>query len=395
VVYYQQTHDTKHIHGVKKAFADIRKYHGQPQGMYGADEALHGTNPTQGSELCSTVEMMFSLETMLAITGDAQFADHLERVAFNALPTQISPDFTGKQYFQQANQVKLSAGYRNFYTDHYYDQVYGITTGYPCCTTNMHQGWPKFTQNLWYAGNDNGLAALVYAPSKVTAKVADGTEVTIKESTGYPFSDIITFQIDVQNPVEFPLHLRIPGWCEQAEITINEAAWSFGKKEDIVKIRRIWHDGDRVVLHLPMALYTERWHENSASIAHGPLVFALKIQDEWHYIESDEHPPGYYEVYPESPWNYGLRRIAIEDPAAHFTIHRLKEIDSQPWQPDSAPVRLRTQGVRIPFWQMYNEMAGPLPASPVRDLEHQPLEEIVLIPYGCSTLRISEFPVVW
>ena len=63
---------------------------GQPQGMYGADEALHGNKPTQGAELCSIVELMYSLESMLEITGDIQFADHLEKLAFNALPTQIS-----------------------------------------------------------------------------------------------------------------------------------------------------------------------------------------------------------------------------------------------------------------------------------------------------------------
>ena len=59
IVYYQHHPDQKYINAVKKAFADIRKYHGQPQGMYGADEPLHGRNPTQGSEFCSTVEMMF------------------------------------------------------------------------------------------------------------------------------------------------------------------------------------------------------------------------------------------------------------------------------------------------------------------------------------------------
>lgn len=78
IIYYQQDPDSTYIHAVKKAFSDIRKYHGQPQGMYGADEALHGNKPTQGTELCSIVELMYSLESMLEITGDIQFADHLE-----------------------------------------------------------------------------------------------------------------------------------------------------------------------------------------------------------------------------------------------------------------------------------------------------------------------------
>ncbi len=74
-------------------------------GLYGGDEALDGSNPTQGSELCSAVEMMFSLQSTLEITGDVAFADRLEKIAFNALTTQVSDDFQNRQYFQQANQV--------------------------------------------------------------------------------------------------------------------------------------------------------------------------------------------------------------------------------------------------------------------------------------------------
>ena len=173
VIYYQQEPDKAYLDAVKRAFSDIRQFHGQPQGMYGGDEALHGNNPTQGSELCSAVELMYSLEKMVEITGDIDFADHLERIAFNALPTQISDDFMTKQYFQQANQVMVTRHRRNFDQDHGgTDNCFGLLTGYPCCASNMHQGWPKFTQSLWYATPDGGLAVTAYAPSEVTAKVA-------------------------------------------------------------------------------------------------------------------------------------------------------------------------------------------------------------------------------
>ena len=168
VIYYQQETDERYLQAVKKAFKDIRQFHGQPQGMYGGDEALHGNNPTQGSELCSAVELMYSLEKMLEITADVQFADHLEKIAFNALPTQITDDFMARQYFQQPNQVMITRHKRNFDIDHgETDLVYGLLSGYPCCSSNMHQGWPKFTQNLWYATADKGMAALVYSPSVV------------------------------------------------------------------------------------------------------------------------------------------------------------------------------------------------------------------------------------
>jgi hypothetical protein len=108
VVYYQQNQDEKHISAVKEAMQDIKKYHGQSQGMYGGDEPLHGNNPVQGVEFCSISEEMFSLETMLTITGDMDFADQLEKITYNALPTQASDDFMSRQYFQAANQVELT-----------------------------------------------------------------------------------------------------------------------------------------------------------------------------------------------------------------------------------------------------------------------------------------------
>jgi hypothetical protein len=62
VIFYQQDPDPRYIEAVKAAFSDIRQYHGQPQGMYGGDEALHGRVPTQGIEFCSITELMFSLK---------------------------------------------------------------------------------------------------------------------------------------------------------------------------------------------------------------------------------------------------------------------------------------------------------------------------------------------
>ena len=172
-VYYQHHPESRYLRGIERAFDDIRNYMGQPHGLFGGDESLRDTNPTNGSELCTAVEMMFSLETLITITGAVRYADHLEKVAFNALAAQINDDFTARQYFQQTNQVMLTRAWRNFSVNHSgTDVCFGLLTGYPCCTSNLHQAWPKFTQNLWYATPDRGLATLVYAPSRVTARVA-------------------------------------------------------------------------------------------------------------------------------------------------------------------------------------------------------------------------------
>ena len=258
VIYYQQNPDKKYLDAVKKGLADIRQYNGQPQGMYGGDEGLHGNNPTQGSELCSAVEFMYSLEKMMEITGDLTLTDHLERIAFNALPTQITDDFMDKQYFQQANQVMVTRHAHNFYEDANHaetDIIYGTRTGYPCCFSNMHQGWPKFTQSLWYATPDNGIAALAYSPSEVTTKVGNGHRVTVTEDTHYPMDDKIQFTVrllDKTKEVDFPLHLRIPGWCKEATVTVNGVPESTAKGNSTAIIRRTWKPATR-------SFYTYRW----------------------------------------------------------------------------------------------------------------------------------------
>ena len=397
LIYYQQHPDQKYVRAVKKAFSDIRKYHGQPQGMYGADEPMHGNDPTKGVEFCSVVELMFSLENMVQITGDVDFLDHLEKIAYNALPTQAMKDYSGRQYFQAANQVLLTRARHNFYEDDSHDGTdlcYGLLTGYPCCTCNMHQGWPKYTQNLWLATADGGLAALLYAPCTVKALVGEGQEITIREETGYPFEPSIRFTMSLAKSIQFPMHFRIPGWCSEAEIRVNGEVQGRYEGGQIISLDRTWKENDRIEINMPMEIAISRWAENSAVITRGPLVYSLLIEDEWKYVRNEDKFGEYWEVYPKSHWNFGLLQSSIENPGSGFKF-QAQPLEDNPWTQAEPPGRILTQGKQIPEWTLYYANAGPLPHSrPQLYLKNRKPDEITLVPYGWTTLRITEFPVV-
>ena len=188
--------------------------------MFSCDEHLAGRDPSQGSELCTVVEYMYSLEQALAILGEPALGDRLETLAFNALPGTFTDDMWAHQYNQEPNQVECSLHHKPWTTDGPESNLFGLEPNFGCCTANFHQGWPKFAASLFMSSNDNGLVAAVYAPCEVKT-VVRGVDVHIVEETEYPFRETIRLTVNPATPLSFPLHLRIPAWATGATIAVN------------------------------------------------------------------------------------------------------------------------------------------------------------------------------
>jgi hypothetical protein len=143
-----------------------------------------------------------------------------------------------------------------------------------------------------------------------------------------------------------------------------------------------------------MEISMQRWNENSVSVERGPLVYALKIDESWKKIKNNDHYGDYYEVHPLSPWNYGLIEVPEKKWQQAFEVVKKDNVVDYPWNINNAPIEIKATAVRLPNWQLYNGDAGPLPYSPQSMPSKEKPVPVTLIPYGCTTLRISEFPVV-
>jgi hypothetical protein len=404
---YVQSRDPRDLAASFTAVEALDRFHGQVGGRFSGDEHLSGRSPSQGTELCGVVEYIYSLEKLLEISGRVSVADQIENLAFNSLPGTTTPDGWAHQYDQQANQVLVSVGRRAWCSNGDASNLYGLWPNYPCCMGNMHHGWPRLVEHLWMATHDQGLAALVLAPSRVRAKVGDGAEVTLIEETQYPFDGTVRFRVQTDKPVAFPLQVRVPSWARDASLRWNGGS-SAPEAGAIATIDRTWNPGDEVILDLPMIVRCETRFNNSASILRGPLYFALRIPKKYTAIENHRFRGAFtWSIEPTGPWNYALKldrghpersfAVAVGKPGAYpfadkgDPIYDEARNECLPFS-GTAPVILRGVGRRLSGWALKNNSADDPPASPVESKEPEVLLE--LVPYGCARLRIAEFPVL-
>ena len=366
----------------RNGICDVIKYHGVASGCINGDEHLAGNSPTQGSELCSVVEYMFSLQTLMEVFGESFYGDLMERLAYNALPATITEDFMAHQYLQQANQVLVDVSKRDWFNNGDDANVFGLEPNFGCCTANMHQGWPKFVNTLWYKRGDNELVNMVLAPSIVKTQL--GEELfEVELETQYPFKNVLKYKIINAPKRKCTLCIRIPEWCKDEDIKMQNAF--VDKEQGFIKIEKIFIENEELTLVLPMILKQSQWYKGSIAIERGPLIFGLDLKEEWRVLKEIQGVKD-YTISTASDWNYALANDRNGNVQGDI---QESEVSKRPFSKDNPPVAITLQAKKVRDWEMVRNSAGDIPKAPLNLGE---IEEVKLIPFGCTKLRISQFP---
>jgi uncharacterized protein len=403
---YMYTGEQEHLEVSVSAMERVFKYHMLADGAPSAAEALSGTTALDGHETCDIVEFNLSWGYLLMATGNGIYGDRIERALFNAGMGAVRKDWSGLQYISCPNQLhiarqscqvghlKTAAALYGPNSDH--RPKFTFVTA--CCAGNINRLLPTYVQRMWMSSADGGLAAVLYGPSSVKAKVGD-VNVAILEQTAYPFSENIQLDIVSEAPTLFPLRLRIPSWCTNPRITINDRIYDrFSMERGFAVIRGRHFHRDRIVLTLPMNAAMGHSSGGGVFLERGPLVYSFQPQEHWKALMMPEFEitsPDYFPMWAvsaASPWNFGL--CIDEGTPLQQQVLAASQVGDDPWT--TVGSNLQVSGRRIGGWDLLQTGADSesLQTPPLPKSRNQlgKIEQISLVPLGCTHLRLTIFP---
>ena len=249
---------------------------------------------TAHAESCANIGMILWSERMLALTGDARYADVIEQIAYNALLASISLDGTRYFYTNALRQVRDLP---------YPLRMPGDTGQHPvpappasdarlretylscfCCPPNIARTLARFHERAASVSQD-GLYVHQYGGSSIRFALPDGRSLALRETSDYPWNGRIEFTVEEATGGGMPLHLRVPGWSKDAVLTVNGEPTAIADPGGYAAIDREWRAGDVVVLDLPMPVRMLRAHRlaeeatNQVAVQRGPVVYAVESTD--------------------------------------------------------------------------------------------------------------------
>ncbi|MCA9194225.1 MAG: glycoside hydrolase family 127 protein [Planctomycetales bacterium] len=237
-------------------------------------------NSTAHNESCASVGNILWNSKMLQLTGQARFADMLERTFYNALLASISLDGTRYFYTNTLRQLdEMPVELRWNRTREPFISCF-------CCPPNVSRTIAEAT-SFACSQRSNELWCHMYGNGQITMTTANGESVRIKQSTDYPWDGRIQLGWLSAPTQEFTFQLRIPAWCHGATLTVNGNTLPNVNTDpgSYVSVSRRWRTGDVLELDLPMPVRLIQAHplveelRNQIAVQRGPIVYCLESPD--------------------------------------------------------------------------------------------------------------------
>ncbi|MFC0472461.1 glycoside hydrolase family 127 protein [Halalkalibacter kiskunsagensis] len=233
------------------------------------------------TETCAAIALIFWAQRMVQIDGDGKYADIMERALYNGALSGISLD--GKSYFY-VNPLEVWPHTAN----HREDMKTVKTTrqqwfGCSCCPPNIARLLASLGQYI-YSSNEHEAYVHLYIGGETQFTLNDHN-ISLKQETNYPWEGNVNITISTEQLSIFTLAVRIPGWCKDSTIMVNEEKTTYTVEKGYAKIQREWKQGDQVNLNFEMPVEVVRSHpevrENAGKVAlqRGPIVYCLEQAD--------------------------------------------------------------------------------------------------------------------
>lgn len=241
------------------------RYQGE---AFGGDYEL--PNEHAYAETCAAVANEMWSWRMLLATGECRFADVMELPLYNGALSGISLD--GKGYFY-VNPLADRGGHRR-------QRWFGCA----CCPPNIIRLIGSVPGEI-YSTSQGEIWVHLYASN--TAEISlNGDRIRLTQRTGYPWDGDVEIKVESEGEIEFSLMLRIPGWSDGADVSVNgEKIASSLQPGRYFQLKRSWSKGDKVELSIPMKVQMLTAHPKVESdwgkiaLKRGPILFCLEQVD--------------------------------------------------------------------------------------------------------------------
>jgi uncharacterized protein len=305
---------------------------------------------TAYAETCATIGMIQWNHRLLQISGEGKFADQIERGLYNGLLSSVALE--GGRFFYENPLASAGHHHRQGWFD------------CPCCPPNIARTLASLGQ-FFYSGGPKGVWVHLFAQSNAKVRVGDA-EVHLRQETRYPWEGAVRITLSLERPSAFTLHVRVPGWCEGWQVSVNGVLVHPTLQNGYLLLERDWQSGDVVEYAMDLPVQVMWAHpavrdlRGRVALQRGPLVYC---------VEGVDHPGLSLAAIQLTPKRAGSNGFAVEyrdDLLGGVVVLRgqARLASHKGWERrlyrNRAPVMKPIEIVAVPYYAWDNRDAGEM-----------------------------------